>query len=263
MIKEQWKIYKAEIKEAWKDLRTKGRRVKQIPNILTSLRLLAPAFILPASFVGNISLVLGFVVGFSVTDMLDGLIARTFHLTSKLGKDLDAFCDKVFAGTLLVASSFINPIMLVSLLLESMIASINIKAKLEGKETKSLYIGKAKTLFLFPLLGLSLVSDVLSIEPIFKAFFGVTTTLQVLATFSYMKKYHFEEKEREENVTTDETIVLVEDEEDSEKEKQKELEKGPSTKASTKISTLKDIRELLLKETAQPEMDKNKENKKK
>ena len=164
MLKKEWENYKQEIKEAIEDLKTKGRRKKQIPNVLTSLRLFAPLFILPASFIGNIPFVVGSVVAFSVTDMLDGFIARKFHLTSKLGKDLDAFSDKIFAGTLLLAASILNPILLVNLSLEVCIAGINVNAKLRGAETKSLPIGKVKTAFLFPLLGCSLITNMASIQ---------------------------------------------------------------------------------------------------
>ncbi len=264
MIKEKWNIYKKEIREAIVDLRTKGRRVRQIPNILTSLRLFAPFFILPASFFGNIPLVLGFVAAFSITDMLDGFIARTFHFTSKLGKDLDAFSDKIFAGTLLLAASFMNPIMLVNFSLEGLIAAINVHATLKGKETKSLYIGKAKTAFLFPLLGLSLVSDVSILEPIFKAMFGITTGLQILTAFSYRKKYQLKEvtQIKEESINDDISLEETTSEEKV-KSKKKELGEMRPTQTSQNISMLKDIKALLLKETKAPEEEKNKENIKK
>ncbi len=188
-MKEQWKIYKRELNEAWESLRTKGKRKTQIPNILTSLRLFAPVFILPASFFEDIPLVLFFVGIFSITDMLDGFIARTFHFTSELGKDLDAFCDKVFAGTLLLAASFLNPIMVMSLFLEIVIASINVYAQIKGRNPKSLSIGKVKTFFLFPLLGLSLVNGSKILEKFFKILFGITIILQLWTVCAYRKKY--------------------------------------------------------------------------
>lgn len=262
MLKKEWERYKIEIKNAMEDLKTKGRRKKQIPNILTSLRLLAPFFILPASFFGNIPLVLGLVAGFSATDMLDGFIARTFHLTSQLGKDLDAVCDKLFSLTLLLASSIMNPIMLVTLALESSIAVINVNAKLKGKETHSLYIGKAKTIFLFPLLGLSLVSNVEVFDFAFKTVFGITTGLQALTAASYFTKYQLEEKNSSANFSNNiKQIEIIETEEQPRsKKKEKVLN---SDKRTQKISMLKDLKTLLLKETALPEKEKGKENIKK
>lgn len=264
MIKEQWKIYKEEIREALKDLRTKGRRARQIPNILTSLRLFAPCFILPASFFGNIPLVIGFVTAFSITDMLDGFIARTFHFTSKLGKDLDAFCDKVFAGTLLLAASFLKPIMLVNFSLEAMIAAVNVNATLKGKEAKSLYIGKAKTAFLFPLLGLSLISNVALLDKVFKVLFVATTGLQVLTAVSYVKKYQEIEPLTEVDDSNTEFISLEDSpKEEKNKSKKKELGELKPTQTSQNIRILKDMKELLLKETKPIEEEKKKENIKK
>ena len=49
-VKKTWNDYKIKFKEAFTDLKTKGRRHKQIPNILTTSRLLAaPVFIIPAA----------------------------------------------------------------------------------------------------------------------------------------------------------------------------------------------------------------------
>ncbi len=189
LFQQQWKRYQVEFEAAWQDLKTKGRRTKQIPNILTSLRLLAPFFILPTAYVGNIPWLIGFVSLFSVTDMLDGFIARKFHLTSELGKDLDAFCDKMFAGTLLLAASFMNPILLMNLALEVGIGAINTKAKLKGMDVRSLYIGKIKTGFLFPLIGLGLISTKIPVQALFESFFAITCSLQVVTACSYARKY--------------------------------------------------------------------------
>ena len=62
-VKEQYKIY---IKEALEDIKTKGRRYRQIPNIITSSRLIAaPFFIIPAALCKNLFLLVIFVTFFS------------------------------------------------------------------------------------------------------------------------------------------------------------------------------------------------------
>lgn len=247
MFDKEWKVYKEEIKEAWKDLKTKGRRRRQIPNILTSLRLLAPVFILPSAFLGNIPFVIGSFIAFSVTDMLDGFIARKFNFTSKLGRDLDAFSDKIFAGTLLLASSIINPILLLNFSLEACIAGINVNAKLKGVEAKSLIIGKVKTAFLFPLLGCSFIYSTLSIEPLFNLLFASTTLLQVLTISSYHRNYKtlIENKVEEKESVVERETELVEME-----EKDKELGLGEKklTKTSSDLESLRDIRKSLVEE---------------
>lgn len=245
MIKEQLLRYQEEFKEALQDLKTKGKRKRQIPNILTSLRLLAPFFILPSAFVGNVPLVLTFVGVFSITDFLDGAIARTFHLTSNLGRDLDAFCDKIFAGTLLLGASFMNPILLINLGLELAITSINVRAKLKGLDPKSLYIGKIKTFFLFPLLGLSLVSNALAIEPIFYTLLGITASLQGITAYSYQGKYQKDLAAKRREAMP--VLTPSPKREEQDREEEKEMIHILSLREQ-KMETLKEMRSILTEE---------------
>lgn len=69
-----------------------------IPNILTVFRLLA-ALVLPLPFIIFASpfadiIVLSLFVGASITDFLDGYIARKFNMISNFGRMLDPIADK-------------------------------------------------------------------------------------------------------------------------------------------------------------------------
>lgn len=183
-----FKHYKELFKEALNDLKTKGKRHKQIPNILTVLRLTAPFFIIPAAFSGNVALAALLTAGFGLTDFVDGFIARKWNLTSELGKDLDAVCDKVFAGTLLIAASFTNPILLCNLALEGAIAGVNIYKTLKGEEVHSTFVGKAKTWALFSLAGLGLISPLLNLSTPLSIMSGLTSAMQGLTIVSYLIK---------------------------------------------------------------------------
>ena len=165
--------YKEQINDALNDLKTKGKRHKQIPNILTLLRLTAPLVILPAALIGNVPFIIGATAAFGLTDLADGFIARNWNLTSKLGADLDALADKLFAGTLLLAASIANPALLINVGLEMAIAGINIKQKADGKEAASTLMGKIKTFALFPLAGAGILSA--SIAPSILAGLAITT----------------------------------------------------------------------------------------
>ena len=147
-MKEQWEKYKKLFSLMLDDLKTQGRRHKQIPNILTMLRLSAPIVVIPAFITGNIPFALGSVAAIALTDAADGFIARTFNLTSDLGKDLDAIADKLFAGTLLISLSTINPIYLVSLGLEAIIGGICSYKKVKKIDIKTCKTGKIKTILL-------------------------------------------------------------------------------------------------------------------
>lgn len=188
-IKKLNSYYKQLFKEAFYDLKTKGRRARQIPNILTFMRILAPFFIIPAAMLKNVSLIAIFVAFFSLTDAVDGFIARRYNFVSELGKDLDAVCDKVFAGTLLLAASFFEPILIVNLVLEAIIAFVNTIAKLQNCDPRSHLIGKAKTCILYPLIGLGYLTNYMNIFGIFVFVFLMTTAMQIATTFTYIYKY--------------------------------------------------------------------------
>ena len=181
--------YKKDIKEAIEDLKTPGKRHKQIPNVLTASRLLSPLAILPAAFTGNVGLTAGLAVGFGLTDLADGAIARKFDLQSELGKDLDAVTDKVYVGTLLIAAAFFNPILLCNLGLEGAIAGINIKQKLSGQETGSTMIGKYKTWAVFGLAALGLIAPQLGLSWLVNVLALGTAAMQGLTIGSYLTKY--------------------------------------------------------------------------
>ena len=80
--------------------------MRNVPNILSLARLFAtiPLVVLilidvPAAYIAATVL---FVLG-SVTDTLDGRIARRYHLVSNLGVFLDLTADKVFVAAALIA----------------------------------------------------------------------------------------------------------------------------------------------------------------
>ena len=182
------KHYKKLISEALNDLKTPGKRHKQIPNILTTLRLFAPVVILPLAVVGNIPLALVTAGAFAFTDAVDGFIARHWHLQSELGKDLDAVTDKIFSVTLLGAASISNPLLLLNIGLEGVISLINANKKLKGFEPASTMTGKIKTWALFALTILGITAPNLNEIGIINLLSMITAGLQTLTVASYIKQ---------------------------------------------------------------------------
>jgi len=183
------KKYKRLFKEALDELKTPERRYRQIPNILTSLRLLAPFFIIPAAIAGNVPLAIGFGTIFGLTDLADGYIARKWKLTTELGADLDAVTDKIFTGTLLTAATINNPVLAINLTAEVIIALINAVGKKKGFNPSSEKIGKLKTWFLFPLAIAGVISSTISIETLVDILVITTATLQGFTIGTYLNKY--------------------------------------------------------------------------
>lgn len=186
-MKEQLNKYKKLVKEMIKDLKTKGNRHKQIPNILTTLRLFAPLVIIPAFVLSNLPLAFVSIIVFSLTDAADGFIARTFKLTSELGRDLDAIADKVFAGTLLISLCTLNPVYLISLILEVAIGSTCAYKKAHNIDMRTCVIGKIKTIILDILVILGIGSIFINIpDIILSVMVSLTATLQVITLKEYI-----------------------------------------------------------------------------
>jgi CDP-diacylglycerol--glycerol-3-phosphate 3-phosphatidyltransferase len=90
-----------------------------------------------------------FVLG-SITDFLDGYIARRYHLVSPLGVFLDLTADKVFVTAILVALIQIDlvPAWLVGIIIvrEFMVTGLRSMAAAKGKVIPAGIWGKQKTL---------------------------------------------------------------------------------------------------------------------
>lgn len=94
----------------------------------------------------------------SITDFLDGYIARKYNLVTDLGKLLDAIADKVLVNSVLIilaSQGFIHPIIPVVIIVrDSIVNSIKMIAASKGKVVAAIKSGKIKTACL--MVGVSL-----------------------------------------------------------------------------------------------------------
>lgn len=94
----------------------------------------------------------------SITDFLDGYIARKYNLITDFGKLLDAIADKVLVNSVLIilaSQGFIHPIIPVVIIVrDSIVNSIKMIAASKGKVVAAIKLGKAKTACL--MVGISL-----------------------------------------------------------------------------------------------------------
>ena len=82
-----------------------------IPNILTLIRLLTIplAYTLLVFPYPNNTLYIAVIFGIaSITDWLDGYIARRFNMCTELGKFLDPVVDKIYVSSMLLIILFIE-----------------------------------------------------------------------------------------------------------------------------------------------------------
>lgn len=144
-----------------------------LPNKLTIARIVMTLFIiiilifpfdaagidLPKLFI-NESIVVDikyFIAGFlfilaSVTDFLDGHIARKYNLVTDFGKVMDAIADKVLVNSVLIilsSSGFIHPIIPVIVITRDIVVnSIKMVAGNNGRVIAAIKSGKIKTICL-------------------------------------------------------------------------------------------------------------------
>lgn len=142
----------------------------------------------------------------SITDFVDGYIARSRNLVTDFGKMMDAIADKILVNSILIilcAQGFIHPIIPVVIILrDTIVNSIKMAAGNAGKVVAAIMLGKVKTACLmvgivltllynmpFELLNLR-VSDFLLI---------VASVLSVISGVQYYninKEYLFKKEEK-------------------------------------------------------------------
>ncbi len=76
--------------------------VMTIPNILSFLRILSLPFLFYLMRDGYPAAALCVLIGSWLTDLLDGLIARTFNQVSRLGSYLDPVADKIVTASMFI-----------------------------------------------------------------------------------------------------------------------------------------------------------------
>ena len=96
----------------------------------------------------------------SLTDFLDGYIARKYNLITDFGKLVDAIADKVLVNSVLIilaAQGFIHPIIpVVVIIRDSVVNSIKMLAASKGKVVAAIKSGKIKTACLMTGIALTL-----------------------------------------------------------------------------------------------------------
>jgi len=74
-----------------------------LPNFLTLLRLLLAPAIFYLIFIGKNQIALIVFILAILTDLLDGFIARKYHLVTELGSHLDRWADKILMASVIFA----------------------------------------------------------------------------------------------------------------------------------------------------------------
>lgn len=137
---------------------------KIIPNILTTLRLGMVGIFVYAFLSGNPIASLVMFSTASITDFLDGYLARKWDATSNYGKTLDPIADKLLMGSaLLLYGSKYNSLMFVPLIMEGLISAVNTYFVATDNKVSVNKSGKVKTAALMSTISIALLKS-LNIE---------------------------------------------------------------------------------------------------
>lgn len=134
-----------------------------LPNKLTLLRIiLVPVFVVLYLMGLHIPALIVFVIA-SVTDTLDGKIARKYNLITNFGKIMDPLADKVlvYAAFCLFVQNGVMPgwMLIVILLREFLVAGIRTVAASKGTVIAAGKSGKAKTILQMIAVPLLIIAD--------------------------------------------------------------------------------------------------------
>lgn len=158
----------------------KEKLIKNIPNILTFSRLIASLGGAISFVIGNIPVATILYIYGALSDCFDGIAARKLNAFSEVGRKLDAFSDKIYAGSLLIPGVLCgNLLLLIPLTLELGISRINLKSEKLGFKPATQRIGKFKTAFLFPTVISGLLATIYPpMYLLFLILLPITTILQ-------------------------------------------------------------------------------------
>lgn len=185
--------------------RFQAKEIFSIPNLMGYFRiLLIPVFCYTYIAKENYLMAAGIVLLSSLTDLLDGLVARKFDMVTELGKALDPIADKLTHAALAICLAIRYPLMwaLIGLMAvkEGYMGIMGLIFLRKGKMLDgAMWFGKVCTavlfiglllLFVFPHLSSSLVNGLILLMMAVMVF----TLLMYIPVFNRMRKETNQEK---------------------------------------------------------------------
>ncbi|MCI8467412.1 MAG: HDIG domain-containing protein [Bacilli bacterium] len=163
---------------------------KYIPNLLTVSRIILTPLIVYLGLTNHIKILIVVAMLVALTDYFDGLFARKWQITSELGAKLDAISDKVLAIGLLIILIYKNHAFFYVLILECLIAFLNLYFYFRRGVVNSLLIGKIKTWIIFSTIVIGLFDLIFTHWNIpINYFVYFTVFMQICSLLSYISSY--------------------------------------------------------------------------
>jgi CDP-diacylglycerol---glycerol-3-phosphate 3-phosphatidyltransferase len=140
----------------------------------------------------------------SLTDFLDGYIARKYNLITDFGKMMDAIADKILVNSVLIilsSAGFIHPIITVVVITRDVVTNaIKMIAGNKGNVVAAIGMGKLKTACLMIGIVLTLFYNLpfelynLNVADFLLMFATMLSIISLIQYYNMNKKYLFENK---------------------------------------------------------------------
>ena len=166
-----------------------------LPNKLTMFRVvLIPFFVLfmlvPITSVDK-WIALGIFIVASLTDLLDGKIARKYNLVTNFGKFMDPLADKLLVCSALICLVALSKIpawiVIVIIAREFIISGFRLMASDNGVVIAASYWGKFKTTFQMIMICL-MIADIQAIQIVTDVVMWIALILTVVSLVDYLVK---------------------------------------------------------------------------
>ncbi len=162
--------------------------IKYVPNILSFIRLLLVPFFIVSFFLINKYLALAIFIIASITDLIDGYIARNYNAVTEFGKVLDPFADKFMKISALICLTFADliPLWITIIMVVCDLAMIISGICLYKKNItiQSNWIGKLGTLIISLGVILSFFTEWIGNANIYVIYAGIITA--IIAGLNYV-----------------------------------------------------------------------------
>ena len=170
--------------------------LKHVPNTLTVIRLVLVPFVVASIVLDNYLLAVILFTISSLTDILDGIIARKFNLISDFGKLVDPLADKLTQISVLLTLTIkrIIPLWIIIILLIKEFILIAGAAFLYGKDlvVSSKWYGKLTTVLMYVAVVCSFAIRAFNLPHFDIYIYCVVVTLAVFSLFSYIQYFYAE-----------------------------------------------------------------------
>ncbi len=167
-----------------------------LPNKLTMFRvILIPFFVffMLTDYVGEVSkwIALGIFILASLTDLLDGKIARKYNLVTNFGKFMDPLADKLLVCSALICLVDLDRIpswiVIIIIAREFVISGFRLIASDNGVVIAASYWGKFKTTFQMIMVCL-MIADISRIAIVTQVVMWIALVLTVISLIDYLWK---------------------------------------------------------------------------